>query len=64
MADGPERLAIIKAIPIGKGLDAFRASFESVCNVASIPSNLDALERLSRKGTKATCHSPTGLLPI
>ncbi|KAK0712345.1 hypothetical protein B0T26DRAFT_741530 [Lasiosphaeria miniovina] len=40
---------IIKENPIGKGLDAFRASFHSVCESASLPHCPDALQQLSRE---------------
>ncbi|KAH8746941.1 serine/threonine-protein kinase Sgk2 [Diaporthe sp. PMI_573] len=45
MTDQP-RSKVIKDNPIGKGLDAFRASFNSTCQVQSIPSSPDSLGRL------------------
>ncbi|KAB5581162.1 hypothetical protein GE09DRAFT_1085347, partial [Coniochaeta sp. 2T2.1] len=45
MADQP-RLGIIKDNPIGNGLDAFRASFNTVCADKGIPYTLDALGQL------------------
>ncbi|KAK0628117.1 hypothetical protein B0T17DRAFT_491041 [Bombardia bombarda] len=45
MIDQP-RLKIIKDNPIGKGLDAFRVSFNLICEGASIPCTLDALVQL------------------
>ena len=49
MAD-QDRSIIIKDNPIGNGLDVFRASFNSVCNGASISCNPDALEQLGQEG--------------
>lgn len=43
---------IIESNPIGKGLDAFRASFNSICGDGSIPSTLDALGQLVEEGKK------------
>ncbi|KAL2255999.1 hypothetical protein VTK26DRAFT_2372 [Humicola hyalothermophila] len=40
------RLKIIKDNPIGNGLDAFRASFNTVCADRRIPSTPDALGQL------------------
>ncbi|KAK3312493.1 hypothetical protein B0H66DRAFT_608756 [Apodospora peruviana] len=48
MADQP-RSEIIKDNPIGKGLDAFRASFNSICEGASVSCTLDALEQLGQE---------------
>ncbi|KAH6703019.1 hypothetical protein BKA61DRAFT_189254 [Leptodontidium sp. MPI-SDFR-AT-0119] len=45
MAD-QARSEIIKDNPIGKGLDAFRASYTAVCENQSIPSTLDSLGKL------------------
>ncbi|KAB5511550.1 hypothetical protein GE09DRAFT_916767, partial [Coniochaeta sp. 2T2.1] len=44
------RSKIIDEHPIGKGLDAFRASFNSMCKGANISCTPDALERLGRDG--------------
>jgi hypothetical protein len=41
---------IIKDNPIGKGLDAFRASFNLICEDRRISRTLDALEQLAPKG--------------
>lgn len=43
---------IIKSHPIGKRLDGFRASFNSIHRDKSIPYN-DALDRMSYEGTAA-----------
>ncbi|KAH6618336.1 hypothetical protein B0J18DRAFT_437113 [Chaetomium sp. MPI-SDFR-AT-0129] len=45
MTDQP-RLEIIKDNPIKNGLDAFRASFNTVCTDRGIPYTLDALGQL------------------
>ncbi|KAF3768220.1 hypothetical protein M406DRAFT_109223 [Cryphonectria parasitica EP155] len=39
---------IIESNPIGNGLDAFRASFSSICEGASVSCTPDALEQLSQ----------------
>jgi hypothetical protein len=57
MAD-QARSEIIKDNPIGKGLDAFRASFTSVCENKSIPSTLDSLGKLGHDGNT---YSPAPL---
>ncbi|KAH7016319.1 uncharacterized protein B0I36DRAFT_254039 [Microdochium trichocladiopsis] len=44
------RSQIIKENPIGKGLDAFRASFSLICEGASVPCTPDSLGRLDREG--------------
>ena len=49
MIDEP-RLKIIRENTIGKGLDAFRASFNSVCKGTDITCSPGALELLSREG--------------
>lgn len=49
MAD-QARLETIKDHPIGKGLDNFRASFNSVCDNLNVPSTTDALCKLSYDG--------------
>ncbi|KAH7016047.1 uncharacterized protein B0I36DRAFT_368666 [Microdochium trichocladiopsis] len=43
------RSQIIKENPIGKGLDAFRASFSLICEGASVPCTPDSLGRLDRE---------------
>ncbi|RYP78609.1 hypothetical protein DL769_003170 [Monosporascus sp. CRB-8-3] len=43
------RSNIIKENPIGKGLDAFRISFNSICEGAHISCTPDALEQLSQE---------------
>ncbi|KAL6852514.1 hypothetical protein ACO1O0_007060 [Amphichorda felina] len=48
MADEP-RSKIIQENPIGKGLDRFRASFNTVCNGAGIASSPDVLQQLSQE---------------
>ncbi|KAH7016041.1 uncharacterized protein B0I36DRAFT_425519 [Microdochium trichocladiopsis] len=48
MAD-QARSQIIKENPIGKGLDAFRASFSLICEGASVPCTPDSLGRLDRE---------------
>ncbi len=52
MTDQP-RSGIIEENPIGKGLDAFHASFHSICEGANVSPTQDALERLGSDG-KAT----------
>ena len=49
MADQP-RLKIIKDNPIGNGLDAFRASFNTVFADRTISDIPDALGRLEQEG--------------
>lgn len=49
MAD-ESRSNTIQENPIGKGLDAFRTSFDSVCKSAGVASSPGALEQLSREG--------------
>ncbi|KAF3768433.1 hypothetical protein M406DRAFT_286387 [Cryphonectria parasitica EP155] len=41
---------LIKDHPIGKGLDDFHTTFNSICDKAGISCTLDALERLGREG--------------
>ncbi|RMJ01691.1 hypothetical protein CDV36_015615 [Fusarium kuroshium] len=51
---------IIGDNPIGNGLDAFRASFQSICKGGSISLIPNALEQLEREGTAsvaAVCYS-------
>ncbi|KAH7007912.1 uncharacterized protein B0I36DRAFT_370622 [Microdochium trichocladiopsis] len=48
MAD-QARSQIIKENPIGKGLDAFRASFGPICEDASVPCTPDSLDRLGQE---------------
>ncbi|KAK0631042.1 hypothetical protein B0T17DRAFT_491021 [Bombardia bombarda] len=62
------RSKIIKDNPIGKGLDAFRALFISICEGANISGTLDALEQLGQEGKKDgtawfCCASLTIILP-
>ncbi|KAB5513466.1 hypothetical protein GE09DRAFT_1013846 [Coniochaeta sp. 2T2.1] len=61
MADQP-RLGIIKDNPIGKGLDAFRASFNTVCADKGIPYTLDALGQLDLEGKNSAISMPNALL--
>jgi hypothetical protein len=49
MLDQP-RLEIIKAKPIGKGLDAFRHSFNSISDELGPSNSLEVLNRLSTEG--------------
>ncbi|KAJ4403524.1 hypothetical protein N0V85_005078 [Neurospora sp. IMI 360204] len=50
MTDRPQS-EIIREYPIGTGLDAFRASFESVCKDRGISCPTpDALRQLGKKG--------------
>ncbi|KAL2169558.1 hypothetical protein VTG60DRAFT_5951 [Thermothelomyces hinnuleus] len=56
MADQPQlrtavqtHLSIIKENPIGKGLDAFRTSFKSICEAACLPCTSDVLEQLGQE---------------
>ncbi|KAF3768239.1 hypothetical protein M406DRAFT_249998 [Cryphonectria parasitica EP155] len=49
MADQP-RSEIIKGNPIGKGLDAFRAFFDSICKDRSLACSASILDQLDRKG--------------
>ena len=51
MTDQP-RSKIIKENPIGKGLDAFRASFHLICEGANVFPTYGALERLGQEGRK------------
>lgn len=44
------RSEIIRSKPIGKGLDAFRDSFEPVGVALDIPSSLDALYQMGNEG--------------
>lgn len=44
---------IIKNNPIGKGLDTFRESFDSMCRGRSISSTPDALGQLVEDGKKS-----------
>lgn len=44
------RSRIIEENPIGKGLDTFRASFNTVCAERAIPRTLDALSKLDQEG--------------
>ena len=58
------RSNIVEENPIGKGLDAFRAWFNSVCEGRSISSSPDALGRLGQEGKVAQlrCGAPlTGI---
>ncbi|XP_044714425.1 uncharacterized protein HRG_12023 [Hirsutella rhossiliensis] len=48
MAD-PNCSNIIKDYPIANGLDAFRASFSSICEARHVPRGPDALERLGQE---------------
>jgi hypothetical protein len=41
---------LIEGNPIGKGLDAFRASFELVCKEQGISCSPDALDELGEEG--------------
>jgi hypothetical protein len=43
---------IIEENPIGKGLDAFRASFDTICEGVGISRTPDVLERLGQEGKK------------
>jgi hypothetical protein len=52
MADRP-RLKIIKDNPIGNGLDAFRASFNTVCANRTISRIPDAFGQLDQQGMTA-----------
>ncbi|KJZ68575.1 hypothetical protein HIM_12037 [Hirsutella minnesotensis 3608] len=49
MAD-QSRSEVIKEYPIGNGLDAFRASFSSICQGRNISTDPDAVERLGQEG--------------
>jgi hypothetical protein len=51
------RSKIIDENPIGKGLDAFRASFNSICKGARISCTPDALEQLGQEGKQDTTTS-------
>jgi len=48
---------IIEENPTGKGLDAFRASFNSICEGAHISCTPDALEQLGHDGKAETTTS-------
>lgn len=61
MAD-PSQLGIIKDHPIGNGLDAFRASFNTVCADKGIPCTLDALDQLDLEGRTSAIPIPNALL--
>jgi len=52
MALTEQHVKIIKDNPIGNGLDAFRASFSSICEGASVSCTPDSLEQLGQKGEK------------
>ena len=41
---------VIEDNPIGNGLDAFRGSFDSICEGAGIPCSPDALDKLGQDG--------------
>jgi hypothetical protein len=45
------RLEILKNNPIGKGLNAFRTSFNSICKDRTISCTPDALSQLMQEGT-------------
>ena len=45
-----DRSKIIEENPIGKGLDAFRASFNSICEGSNVLRSPDALAQLDRNG--------------
>lgn len=53
---------IIKDNPIGNGLDTFRASFNLVCDGASISCTVDALDQLGQEGKKDVQLRPSVLL--
>lgn len=48
------RTEIIKTHPIGKGLNAFRESFGSLCEELGHPSDLDALREIDSDGNEET----------
>lgn len=50
MTDTPPLSVIIQAHPIGKGLDAFRASFQSICKDRGISCAIDALDQVNKEG--------------
>ena len=49
MADR-SKLEIIKTKPIGKGLNTFRDSFNSVCRDSGIPGDIDSLDQIGNEG--------------
>ena len=49
MMDGSV-LKAIEAKPIGKGLDAFRDSFSTLCQDLGIPKHSDSLDRIGEEG--------------
>ncbi|KAI1505466.1 hypothetical protein F5X99DRAFT_415913 [Biscogniauxia marginata] len=49
MTDTPPLSDIIQAHPIGKGLDAFRASFQSICEDRSISHTINALDQVGEE---------------
>lgn len=55
MADQP-RSKLIEKNPIGNGLDAFRASFNSTCERSSVSCGPDALEQLTLEGNGSSGH--------
>ncbi|KAK0722221.1 serine/threonine-protein kinase Sgk2 [Lasiosphaeria miniovina] len=57
MADQQSRLKVINDNPIGKGLDAFRTSFTSICEGAAVSCTADALEQLDQE-TSRTSFAP------
>ncbi|KAF5016334.1 hypothetical protein F66182_12016 [Fusarium sp. NRRL 66182] len=63
MADQPQS-TIIEENPIGKGLDAFRTRFKSVCEGASVPCSPDSLEQLGRQELQSLVLSLISTLQI
>lgn len=63
MTDQP-RSKIIKNNPIGKGLDAFRASFNLICEGASIPCTPDALVQLGQEGKSEQLYQGAPLTSV
>lgn len=55
---------IIERNPIGKGLDAFRASFNRICDGAYLPCNSDALNQLGQEGKNGNGALLRALLTI
>ncbi|RMI93704.1 hypothetical protein CDV36_016543, partial [Fusarium kuroshium] len=55
---------VIEDNPIGNGLDAFRASFNSICEGASISSTPEVLEQLEQEDVQDLASSLLSALQI
>lgn len=61
MAEQP-RSEIIKDNPIGNGLNAFRASFNTLCTNREIPCTFDVLGQLDLEGRISSASMPYAFL--